>query len=93
MDSDDPAGANELIRESRNVAIEQAKMNREADKPMKEADAEAGGYSQMGNSRAIELNKLSSISGGGGGKSGRLDPTQRRIVRKNSTGKRKYEFE
>ncbi|MCJ1486417.1 hypothetical protein MMC06_006594 [Schaereria dolodes] len=64
-DSNDPFGANALIRESKEEAIQRAKAKRKAKR--KAAKAEATRLAEKRKSKEVKLNKLSSISGGGGG--------------------------
>ncbi|MCJ1469305.1 hypothetical protein MMC07_007938 [Pseudocyphellaria aurata] len=63
-DSNDPTGANDLIRTSKKAAVDQfAKAARRADK--KSRKAEAAMLAERRRSKEIKLNGLSSISGGG----------------------------
>lgn len=64
-DSDDPVGANELIRASKKEAAGQrAKAARKAEKQSRKADAAK--LAEQRRSKDVNLNRLSSISGGGG---------------------------
>lgn len=94
-DSEDLAGANELIQDPREIIIQDTKSNHGTD--FRTKDIEAAHFREMKKQGEVDLNMLSSISGGGGVKSGRSNPGVRgNVARPNfahgqSTGKRKFE--
>ena len=71
-ESEDPEGANELLGEYRERAPQQA--NRYSETDSREKAAGAPWFGEMRKSGEVKLNRLSSISGGGGSKSRRAVP-------------------
>ncbi|KAI9827722.1 MAG: hypothetical protein M1832_004211 [Thelocarpon impressellum] len=63
-DDDDPSGARALIRASRAAATERARADRRAQR--KAAKAESTRLAEERRGKTVKLNKLTSISGGGG---------------------------
>ena len=70
-EDDDPSGTKALIKASRAEAAERAKAERKAKR--KAVKAEANRLAEQRRGKKIKLNKLTSISGGGGSLSGSME--------------------